>query len=94
MKEIKFQDLLKAEKLLYKCKFGEVKNILDKLEKFFDVNSNEHLSVLLLKGRLYFYKESYRNATEIAESARVLSLKLNNISQYIDALLIKAHIVF
>jgi len=94
MMEIKFQDLLKAEKLLYKCKFGEVKNILDKLEKMYDVNSTEYLSVLLLKGRLYFYKERYRNATEIAESARVLSLKLNNISQYIDALLIKAHVVF
>jgi len=94
MKEIKFQDLVEAEKFLYKCKFGEVKNILDKLEKIYDVNSNEHLSVLLLKGRLYFYKESYRNATVIAESARVLSLKLNSISQYIDALLIKAHVVF
>ena len=94
MKEIKFQDLLKAEKLLYKCKFGEVKNILGKLEKIYDVNSTEYLAVLLLKGRLYFYKERYRNATEIAESARVLSLKLNNMAQYIDALLIKAHVVF
>ncbi len=94
MKAIKFQDLLKAEKLLYKCKFGEVKNILGTLEKICDVNSTEYLAVLLLKGRLYFYKERYRNATEIAESARVLSLKLNNITQYIDALLIKAHVVF
>ena len=94
MKEIEFQDLVKAEKLLYQCKFGEVKNILDKLEKNHDLNSTEYLSVLLLKGRLSLYKESYRKATEIAETARVLSLKLNNISQYIDALLIKAHVVF
>jgi len=88
------QDLLNAEKLLYQCKFREVKNILEKLDKSYDVNSAEHLSVLLLKGRLSFYKESYRKATDIAELARVLSLKLNCIYQYIDALLIKAHVVF
>jgi len=89
-----FQELINVEKLLYQCKFGEVKNILDKLDKIYEINSAEHLLCLLLRGRLYFYKESYRKATEIAESARVLSLKLNNISQYIDALLIKAHVVF
>ncbi|MHA1670381.1 MAG: tetratricopeptide repeat protein [Promethearchaeota archaeon] len=94
MKETKFQDLLKAEKLLYKCKFEEVQNILEHLEKIYDENSTEYLSILLLKGRLYFYREEYKNATEIAESARILSLKLNITSQYVDSLLIKAYIVF
>lgn len=91
---IKFKFLLKAEELLYECKFEEVEKILDKLEKSYDINSIEYLSILILKGRTFFYKEKYRKAIEIAESARILSLKLKTITHYIDALLIKAHIVY
>jgi tetratricopeptide (TPR) repeat protein len=92
--ELKHIELKKAEKQMYKCKFDEaLKTIID-FEKKDKIKRIDQLKGLILKGKIYIEKEQYKEAVKIGEQAYNISQKLRVVSESIDALIIKAYVVF
>lgn len=89
LKELKY-----AELLMYQAKFDDTHRKISNIETEVTLNSEEYLSIMILKGKVYFYEEKYKKALEIGEIAYKLSQKLGMVSKSIDALLIKACILF
>ena len=80
--------------LMYQAKFKEALKLIEFLEKKGKTASKDELSCLILKGRIYCYQGRYKLAIEVGELGYQLSQKLGSITESIDALLIKAHIVY
>ncbi|MFW9970405.1 MAG: tetratricopeptide repeat protein [Candidatus Odinarchaeota archaeon] len=87
-------ELLHIEHLIYECKFEEALNRIINLEKKKDICLQGQLEASILKGKVYLYSEKYNKAAEAGELAYNLSQKLKNTTGIIDALLIKAYIIF
>ncbi len=94
MLDSSLDDLTSIEKLIYDCKFKEAIERISTLENNNDISSEEKLLILILKGKLYCYSEHYKKAADVGELGYKLSQKLGNVIETINALLIKAHIVF
>ncbi|MFX0144039.1 MAG: tetratricopeptide repeat protein [Candidatus Hodarchaeota archaeon] len=84
------EELKTAEQLMYQAKFDDALRKISNLETNITLDSEEHLSIMILKGKVYFYKEEYKKCLEIGELAYELSQKLGIASKSINALLLKA----
>ncbi|MHA2181474.1 MAG: tetratricopeptide repeat protein [Promethearchaeota archaeon] len=87
-------ELIRAEVLLYNAKVEEALKIVSKFEKRNDLTTKDQLSVLLLKGVIYNLKFQHKKAVEIGERAYPLSQELGLVSESIEALTLKASMVF
>jgi tetratricopeptide (TPR) repeat protein len=87
-------ELKDVENLIYQAKFEDSLSILLNLEKKEFLTPEDQLLSLILKGKIYCYKEQYRGAIEIGESAYKLSQEYKNSTHCIDSLIIKAHTLF
>jgi len=92
--DLKSKEIKIVEELIYKGKFEEALNTISEFEKKTNLTSKIQLSIYILKGRIFKYSERYREAVDMGELAFQLSQKLGIVSSSIDALLIKACIVF
>ncbi|MFX1428203.1 MAG: tetratricopeptide repeat protein, partial [Promethearchaeota archaeon] len=88
------KDLADVEQLIYHAKFNKALELVLNLEKSVIKDSLAQLRVIILKGRIYCFKEQYKQAIEIGETAYQLSQKLGYVVGSIDALLIRSHIIF
>jgi len=85
------EELKQAVKLTYQARFDEALDTINNFEKT-KTSTNEHLSGLILKGKIYCYKEKYKKAVDIGKKVYQLSNRLGIPSRSIDALILKAHI--
>jgi len=92
--DMKSNELLIAESLMYKGKFSKALEIISNCEKKVSKHSSEKLSLLILKGRIHTYSYRYKDAIEVGELADRLSKKLEMKEKHIKLLLIKAHVAF
>ncbi|MHA2130384.1 MAG: tetratricopeptide repeat protein, partial [Promethearchaeota archaeon] len=86
------EELVYADQLIYQCKFKDALDIIINFEKRDSISYREQLMGLIIKGKLFGYKEQYKKAAEIGEVAYRLSQKIGDDSKTIDALILKAHI--
>jgi len=91
---IKPEELKQAELLMYQGKFNEALEMTNDFAAQKTATSKDQLSSFILKGRIFNYMERYKEAVEIGEIAYHMSQKMEVISELIDSLLIKAHVVF
>ncbi|MFX1378740.1 MAG: tetratricopeptide repeat protein [Promethearchaeota archaeon] len=94
MLDSSLNELTSIEQLIYKCKFKQALERVAHFEKKKEISLKEKLSALILKGKIYYFNEQYKNAVEVGELAYNLSQKLGIVTETINALLIKAQIVF
>ena len=80
-----------AVKLMYQARFDEALDTINNFEKT-KITTKEHLSGLILKGKIYCYKEQYKKAVDTGKRVYQLSNQLGTPSRSIDALTLKAHI--
>lgn len=88
------KELTYAEQIMYQAKFEDALKIVTNLEKKKINETKEQLSILILKSKIYCYKEQYKKAVEVGEKAYQLSQKIGLIPKVIDSLVIKAYIIF
>ncbi|MHA1931739.1 MAG: tetratricopeptide repeat protein, partial [Promethearchaeota archaeon] len=88
------KELTLANKLMYEGKFDKALETLVNFDEKETSTSKSKLSGFNLKGRIYCYRGEYRNALEIGEIAYILSQKLGYDFESIDALIIKAHVIY
>jgi tetratricopeptide (TPR) repeat protein len=88
------KELTRARELIDQAKFDEALEIIEKYEKEKSFTQEEQLSTLLIKGRLYLYKQRTRKALQTYEVAYQISQDLGLVPETIRALLGKAHIGF
>jgi len=87
-------EFIRTEQLIYQAKFENAIKILKNLEEKEIKPTKEQISIFLLKGKVYSYKEQYKKAIDLGDCAYQLSKKLGIISKTVDSLLLKARIVF
>lgn len=92
--DLKSEELTRTEQLMYESKFEEALKIIKNYEKEKVETSEDKLSMLILKGRIYNYRSLYLEAIEVGDLAYRMSQKIGKVSESIDALLIKSHIIF
>ncbi len=85
------EELKQAVRLMYQAKFNEALAIIKKFEKT-KTSIIELLSSIILKGKIFCYKEQYKKAVETGEIAYQLSNQIETPSRTIDALILKAHV--
>lgn len=86
--------LRNAEKLMYKANFEEALELIKDFEKKDSTRLKDQLTGDIIKGMIYCYTEKYKQAVEIGELAYELSQQLQDVYHSIDALIIKAHMVY
>jgi len=91
--DLKPEELSHAEDLMYRAKFEEAIEIISNFEKKKSKIPEEQLFLFILRGKIYCYRDQYREAVKVGELAYELSSKVENIPNSIDALIIMAHIV-
>jgi tetratricopeptide (TPR) repeat protein len=91
MPDMKPNELVQAEKLIYEAKFDEALEIISNFETKEDINPKDQLSSLILKGRIYSDIHQYQDAVEIGEVAYQMSKKVGGIMESIDALCLRAN---
>ena len=79
---------------MYKGKFDEALKEITNFEKKGAISGKNQIKTLILKGKIHCYKEQYIQAVRFGELAYNLGEKQGNISYKIDALFLKAHVVF
>jgi tetratricopeptide (TPR) repeat protein len=79
---------------MYQAKFLDALEVLDNFEKGVEESSKDRLLGLILRGKISLYREKYKEATEIGERAYQLSQKLGSVLESVDALLIRAYILY
>lgn len=87
-------ELKSIYQLIYKAKFEEALELIEIFEKKRKKASKDELSCLILKGRIYCYIERYKLAIKVGELVYQLCQKLGCITESIDALIFKAHMVY
>lgn len=80
-----------AVKLMYQARFDEALDIINNFEKT-KITTKEHLSGLILKGKIFCYKEQYKKAVDTGKRVYQLSNQLGTPYRSIDALTLKAHV--
>jgi len=85
------KELKQANILMYQAKFDDALAIIKNFEKA-ENTTNEHVSCLILKGKIFCYKEQYKLAVDVGELAYQLSHQIGTPSRTIDALILKAHL--
>jgi len=85
------KELKQAVKLMYQAKFDDALAIIKNFEKA-ETTTIELLSGLILKGKIYCYKEQYKLAVDTGKLAYQLSHQIGTPSRTIDSLILKAHV--
>ena len=88
------KELIHVEELIYEAKFDEVLEKIEKFEKKGNISTEDKLYLLIIKGWIYSYQAMYGNAIKFGERAYQISQKLKSLPESIDALLLKATMVF
>ena len=88
------KEFSRAEELIYQAKFDEALELLTRIEKIDIKDPIYRLKGLILKGRIHCYAGKYKEAIELGKIAYQLSKKLDLIAESVDALLIKAHVIY
>jgi len=88
------KEFSRAEELIYQAKFDEALELLTRIEKTDIKDPIYRLRGLILKGRIHCYVGKYKEAIELGKLAYQLSKKLDLIAESVDALLIKAHVIY
>jgi tetratricopeptide (TPR) repeat protein len=88
------EELNRAEELLHKIKIEEVLEIITNFEKKNQLNPEEQLTILLLKGHIHGYNRQFKNVEEVGKSAYKMSLNLGLISETIESLILQSVIMF
>ncbi|MFX1376890.1 MAG: tetratricopeptide repeat protein [Promethearchaeota archaeon] len=88
------EEFSQAEELVYQAKFNEAVELINNLEKTETKDSIDQLQRILLQGKIHCYLGQYKKATDIGEIAYQLSQKLEPVIESVDALLLKAHVIY
>ncbi|MHA2283437.1 MAG: hypothetical protein ACXAC5_21565 [Promethearchaeota archaeon] len=88
------EELIHAEKLLTNGKVGEVLEIISNFEKKRDITPKEQLWSCLLRGEAYTLNLQFKEAVKIGNRAYRLSKKLEMVFESIQALNIRAQMLF
>ncbi|MFX1277816.1 MAG: tetratricopeptide repeat protein [Promethearchaeota archaeon] len=91
---IKPEEYLQAEELIYQAKFDDALELISNFKRSTKKDSMEWLWGLILEGRINCYKGQYKRAIEIGNIAYLLSRKLDLVLESVEALLIRAHIIY
>ncbi len=87
-------ELKDVEKLIYQAKFDDSLAIISNLEKKENLTPKDELLSLILKGKIYCYKEQYKQAVDIGKLAYQMNQDYGSISNCIDSLINKAHVLY
>lgn len=79
---------------MQQARFEKALELIRILEKRETNTPKDKLSLLVLKGKIFCYKEQYKQAVELGEQAYEWSQKLESISHSFDSLLITAHTAY
>ena len=88
------RELLLVEQLINEAKFEDALKTIENFEKKESLTPEDQLSMLLLKGRIYAYNAQIKDAVKVGEQTYLMSLKLGLVSESIDALFLKAYMMF
>jgi len=94
MSDLRPEQLIYAEELLYNGKVEEALEIIMNFEKKGELTPKDQLSVLLLKGWIYWCKTQMKDAVEVGELAYSMSQELGLVPESIEALNLRALIWF
>ncbi len=94
MSDLRHEDLIQAERLIYENKFKEALQIVENFEKRESHNSLDQLWTLLLKGRIYTFTGKFLDAVDIGKIAFKLAKKHDFILESIYARILEAHIIY
>jgi len=94
MSDSRPEQLIHAEELMYNGKVEGAFEIVINFEKLGELTSKDRLSALLLKGNIYYFIQQLKEAVEIGERAYPMSQELGLVPESIEALILKAYIVF
>jgi hypothetical protein len=87
-------ELVDAQELIYNGKLKEALDIISifEISNKLDINPEDQLSILLIKGRIFVYFEKYKKIAELGEQAYKLSKTLDRRLETIEALTLKVFI--
>ena len=88
------REFLRLEQLINEAKFEDALKTIENFEKKESLTPEDQLSMLLLKGRIYAYNAQIKDAVKVGEQTYLMSLKLGLVSESIDALFLKAYMMF
>jgi len=88
------KQLTHAKELMDHAKLDETLEIIEQFEKRESLSPADQLSVLLIKGKVYLYKQRTRKALQAFEVAYEMSQDLGLVSESVQALIGKAYIGF
>ncbi len=88
------KELGRISHLMQQARFEKALELIRILEKRETNTPKDKLSLLVLKGKIFCYKEQYKQAVELGEQAYEWSQKLESISHSFDSLLITAHTAY
>lgn len=88
------EELIYTEELMYSGKVEEALEIVVNFEKKRNITAKEQLWVSLLKGVIHVVKNQYKEGIELGNYSYDLSGKLGMIPESIEALILKAYILF
>lgn len=91
---IKPEEYSQAEELIYQAKFDDAIDLISNLTINLNQDSMEKLWGLILEGRIYCYKGQYKKGIKIGEVAYQLSQKLDLALESVEALILKAHVIY
>jgi len=87
------KELVQAREFMDQAKLDEALEIIEQFEKTGSLSSEDQLSALLMKGRVYLYKQRTRKALQCFEGAYQMSQDLELVAESISALIGKAYIL-
>jgi tetratricopeptide (TPR) repeat protein len=94
MLDLRPEELIRAEELMYNGKVKEALEIVINFEKKVELTPKDQLSALLLKGNIYRLTAQLKEAVEIGERAYSMSQELGLVPETIEALFLKTVMVF
>ncbi|MFX1567432.1 MAG: tetratricopeptide repeat protein [Promethearchaeota archaeon] len=94
MLESTSRELWNIEHLIQQAKFEKALELIGMLETSETSSPKDQLSLYILKGRIFCYKEQYKQAVKVGEEAYHLSQKLGSIPHSIESLLITAYTAY
>ena len=88
------KELAQARELMDQAKLEEALEIIEEFGNAESISPKDQLSALLMKGRVYLYKQRTRKALQTFEVAYQMSQDLGLIPESVQALIGKAYIGF
>jgi tetratricopeptide (TPR) repeat protein len=83
------KELLRAEQLINKAKFKEALEIIENFERKEIITQKDALIALVLKGRIYYFKNQWKETRKLGEKVYKESQEIGDLPLTIDALLLK-----